>query len=137
MQLGDSGEPGGDGETLFQSAGGLFAAISELLSDGLRLATLEARLAVLSLAAILALAIGGAVLLVTAWLLLVAAGSMWLMQHGFSWELTLFGGALINGVLGVIMLAMIARFGRNLFFNATRRQLLSWLKQHKDSSDVR
>ncbi len=102
---------------------GLVRSLAGVLGAALHLAALETRLAGLSLAAMLALAVAGALLLATAWLLTVAAVAVFLVRLGLAWELALLLAAGLNVALALPMITAIRRLSRNLLFSATRGQL--------------
>lgn len=108
---------------LAEELSGVFAGARGLLSNLLDLFTLEARHAGLTLAAMLACAAVGAILVATAWLGAVAAVALWAIRLGMSWEAAfgLLAGA--NLVLAGALFWWCARVSRDLLFSATRRQL--------------
>lgn len=111
-------------ESLIEAGSALWSVISDLIGDTVRLAALETRLAGLSLSAMLALAVAGGLLLITAWLLLAAALAVWLTRWGLAWESALIGVAILNVLLCVPVFWLIGRLSRNLLFAATRRHLV-------------
>jgi hypothetical protein len=104
-------------------AGSLFRQSRAVSSDFVLLAVLDARSAAVRFAWMLALGVAGAILLVTAWLALVAGGIVWMLGSGASWITAL----LVAAVLNVVMAAVLAYRMRSLFseppFAATIRQL--------------
>jgi len=104
-------------------AGGLLRKSRVLSSDYLLLAVLDARAAAVKFAWMLGSGVVAGILVVTAWLALVAGGIVWMLGEGASWPLALGIAAVINlvaaGALGLWM--------RGLFdeppFAATLRQL--------------
>lgn len=104
-------------------AGGLLRRSRMLSSDYLQLAVLDARSAAIRFAWMLCSGVVVAILLVTAWLALVAGGIVWMLGTGASWVLALVIAAGIN-LVGAVVLAL---WMRGLFseppFAATLRQL--------------
>jgi hypothetical protein len=104
-------------------ASGLMRQSRALSSDYLLLAVLDARSAAVRFAWLLCSGVVAAILLVTAWLALVAAGIVWLLGTGASWVMALGIAAGVN-VVGAVFLAL---WMKGLFreppFAATLRQL--------------
>lgn len=101
----------------------LLQTISEIVQDTCRLAKLEARLASQSLLLIVGLGIGIVFLLLTAWLLGLAAWAAWLVSNGWHWVNALLVMVLLNFLLALCLVALILKYKQNLAFQATRRQL--------------
>lgn len=89
----------------------------------LETAALESRLAGFTLAFIAGLALAAAVLGLSVWGLLVAAGVRGLMGLGLGTGAALLVAAGVNALLAVALVAVIPRLGRRLTFRATRRAL--------------
>ena len=104
-------------------AGSLLRQSRAVSSDYLLLAVLDARSAAVRFAWMLCSGVVAAILLVTAWLALVAAGIVWMLGSGASWITALAVAAAIN----VVGAALIAFRMRHIFadppFAATLRQL--------------
>lgn len=104
-------------------AGGLLRRSRALSSDYMLLAVLDARSAAIKFAWMLASGVVAAILIVTAWLALVAGGIVWLLGTGASWIMALSVAALLNLIgAGAIALWMRGLFGEPPFA-ATLRQL--------------
>ena len=104
-------------------AGGLLRRSRALSSDYLLLAVLDARSAAIKFAWMLASGLVAAILIVTAWLALVAGGIIWMLGTGTSWIMALGVAAVLNLVAaGAIALWMRGLFGEAPFA-ATLRQL--------------
>jgi hypothetical protein len=124
---GGPGEPrlyrGQKGSRIGRLAGSLLQQSRTLSSDYLQLAVLDARSAAVRFAWMLCYGMVAAILLVTAWLALVAAGIVWMLGTGASWVTALAVAAGLNVVIG----ALLALRMRNMFseppFAATLRQL--------------
>lgn len=103
--------------------GQLLAEARSLVSDYAELAVLDARRAAIRLAWLLAAVLVGAVLLVTTWMALVAAGVMAMMGQGASWITALVVAAVLNVIgaaaLGWWMFALL----KEMPFTALLRQL--------------
>ncbi len=104
-------------------ASGLVRQSRALSADYLLLAVLDARGAAVRFAWLLCSGVVAAILVVTAWLALVAAGIVWLLGSGASWVTALGIAAGVN-VVGAVALAL---WMKGLFreppFAATLRQL--------------
>jgi hypothetical protein len=104
-------------------AGSLLRQSRALSSDYLLLAVLDARSAAVRFAWMLCSGVVAAILLVTAWLALVAAGIVWMLGTGASWVMALAVAAGLN----IVFAALVAFKIRNMFaeppFAATLRQL--------------
>jgi hypothetical protein len=105
------------------TAGGLIRAIIDFVKESLTLLALEGRLAILSLIVMLAAGIFAAVLLVSVWLLLLAALAVVLVRSGWPWEVVLLSIAAANAILAFICGLTIRWLSRNLLFTATLRNL--------------
>ena len=112
-----------NGTGLFGNVQALWEDLRGLLHDHLQLAALEAQRAGKSLVNMLIYGIAAAILFVTAWLGLMAAGVLWLIGLGLNSSLALLVAVGIN-VAGVVLLAlMIMRASKYLGFPATVRRL--------------
>ncbi len=104
-------------------AGNMLRQSRALSSDYLLLAVLDARSAAVRFAWLLCSGVMAAILLVTAWLAIVAGGIVWLLGSGASWVTALLAAAGVN-VVGAVA---IGAWMRGLFteppFAATLRQL--------------
>ena len=111
------------GPGLGRVIGGLLAEARSLVADYAELAVLDARRAAIRLAWLLGAVLVGAVLIVTTWMALVAAGVVVMLGHGASWASALAIAAVLNlvgaGALGWWMLGLI----KELPFTALLRQL--------------
>lgn len=103
--------------------GPLLSEARSLVSDYAELAVLDARRAAIRLAWLLGAVLVAAVLLVTTWMALVAAGVVFMLGQGASWVSALVVAAVLNvvgaGALGWWTLALI----KELPFTALLRQL--------------
>lgn len=102
---------------------GVFAGARGLLSNILDLFTLEARRAGLTLVLMLACGAIGAILVVAAWLGLMAALALWAVAHGISWEAAVAAVAVANLAVAGALFWLCAQVSHDLLFSATRRQL--------------
>jgi uncharacterized membrane protein YqjE len=108
---------------ILEELSGAFASARGLLSSILDLFTLEARRAGLTLVLMLACGAIGAILVVAAWLGLMAALALWAIALGFSWQAALAAVAIANLAVAGALFWLCAWVSRNLLFQATRRQL--------------
>ena len=111
------------GRGIIEELSGAFASARWLLSSLLDLFTLEARRAGLTLVLMLACGAIGAILVVAAWLGLMAALALWAVALGFSWQAVLAAAGIANLAVAGALFWLCAWVSRNLLFPATRRQL--------------
>jgi hypothetical protein len=108
---------------LGELVGRLLAEARSLVADYTELAVLDARRAAIRLAWLLGAVLVAAVLIVTTWMALVAAGVVLLLGAGTPWPLALVVAAVLNlvgaGALGWWMLTLI----KEMPFTALLRQL--------------
>ncbi|MGQ0545890.1 MAG: phage holin family protein [Betaproteobacteria bacterium] len=103
--------------------GRLLGESRQLFSDYALLAALDARRAAIRLALLLGAVLIAAVLVVTAWMALVAGGIVYLLGQGASWITALAVAALIN-LAGAAALALwVRRLVVEVPFTALVRQL--------------
>ena len=111
--------PPGLGELI----GRLLAEARSLVTDYAELAVLDARRAAIRLAWLLGAVLVAAVLIVTTWMALVAAGVVFMLGKGTPWPLALVVAAVFNlvgaGALGWWMLSLI----KEMPFTTLLRQL--------------
>ncbi|WP_167856045.1 phage holin family protein [Natronospirillum operosum] len=95
----------------------------ELAQDHLQLATLEARLSVITLLRMAVVSMATALVLASAWGALVGAAALWLIGMGLApvWAMLLLAGA--NLLLAVLGWLWIRRMSRWLGWPATQRAL--------------
>lgn len=99
------------------------------------LISMEGRLAALSLFAMQILALVGAGLLLSSWLLLSAALAVWLVaSFGVSLGLMLTLLAIANALILIPVILLIRRLSRNLLFVNSRHHFLS--KREKGGADA-
>jgi hypothetical protein len=110
-------------EGFFEQLSGVFASARGLLSNVLDLFTHEARRAGLTLVLMLACGAIGAILVVAAWLGLMAALALWAVSLGIGWEAALAAVAIGNLALAGVLFWLCVWVSRNLLFPATRRQV--------------
>ncbi len=133
---GDQPDPASNRDSLTESVDALWQALRSALDQALELVALEARLAALSLAGIVALGVFVGASLVATWLLLAAAAAFWLVGHtAFGWVSALLLVVLLT--LGLIVLACLAIqfLSINLEFRLTRRRLTSEASEEQDASN--
>ncbi|HUQ76963.1 MAG TPA: phage holin family protein [Burkholderiales bacterium] len=103
--------------------GRLVGETRQLVADYAELTILDARRAAIRLAWILGSVLVAAVLIVTSWMGLVAAGIVFAWGHGASWPIALAIAALINiGAAGALAWFML-KLAKELPFTALLRQL--------------
>ena len=92
----DGVQPRPRAPTLGEVVGRLLGETRSLVADYAELAVLDARRAAIRLAWLLGAVLIAAVLVVTAWMALVAGGIVYLLGQGASWITALLVAALIN-----------------------------------------
>jgi len=109
--------------SLGEAVGQLLGETRQLVADYAELTVLDARRAAIRLAWILGAVLVAAVLIVTAWVVLIASGIVWAWGHGASWPTALAVAAVLNliaaGLLGWFML----KLAKEMPFTALLRQL--------------
>ena len=101
----------------------LLSETRALFSDYAQLAVLDARRAAIRLAWILGAVLIAAVLIVTAWMGLVASGIVFAWGHGASWPVALAVAAVLNLVAAGALGWFTLRLAKELPFTALLRQL--------------
>jgi len=104
-------------------AGGLLRQSRALSADYLQLAVLDARSAAVRFAWLLCSGVVVAILIVTAWLALVASGIVWVLGTGASWFAALGIAAALNVIGAIALLLRMRGLFREPPFAATLRQL--------------
>jgi len=107
---------------LVASALAVLRDIRNLASDHLELIALEAQRASLGLVKILCAAIIVSILVVTAWIAVIAGAIVWATSAGISWPWALLVAALANLVVGAVIVFWIRGQVPELMFSATLRQ---------------
>lgn len=110
---------------LWQSVTGVTEALLDRAGGLVRIIALESRLAGLSLAYMLLLAVLSAVLMASVWLLFNAAIVIWLAGSGWS----ILNAVLLLGISNlaalVVAILVLRRFSNNLLFTGSRTQLFT------------
>ena len=109
--------------SLTSRAVALLRDVGELASDHLELATLEAQRAAIVFTKILCGAVVISILVVSAWLALMAGGIVWATGEGVSWIGALVLAAGLNLLLAAAIAFWIRSHTGELLFSATLRQL--------------
>lgn len=102
---------------------GLLARARRLAADFAMLAVLDARYSARRAIEILGVVVVTSVLLVTAWLALIVAVTVWLLGSGASWPAALVVAALLNIAAAAAAAFWLKRRLHELPFAATLRQL--------------
>lgn len=108
---------------LLDTARALLQQVLGLVHDQLQLAALETRLAGQSLVAIVAAGVMVALLVVSAWLGLMAAATAGLVGTGFPIGLAILMGVGVNLALTVLLFVFIRYKSRHLLWSASLRSL--------------
>lgn len=109
--------------TLAQRAGLLLRDVRDLACDHLELAALDAQRAAIGLTKMLSAAVVIAILVVSAWLALVAGGIVWATTSGVGWAAALAIASALNLVLAAIVAYWVRHQTQELLFAASLRQL--------------
>lgn len=122
-----------DGAGLLDGARVLWRELLGIAHDSLHLAALETKLAAQSLVTMIAAGVMVAVLLVSAWLGLVAAAILALIGGGIGVSIALLLGVSINLVVALLLCTVIHRKSRHLRWAATVRSLRPLPKTQPDT----
>ncbi|MCC7326159.1 MAG: phage holin family protein [Burkholderiales bacterium] len=109
--------------TLVQRIRALAGTIRHLALDHVELAALEAQVAARRLGVLLSVAVMVSILVVSAWLALVAGAIVWATAAGVNWPVALALAALANLVAAGALAIWIRRQPAEPLFSATLRQL--------------
>ena len=104
-------------------AGRLVSDARQRGSDFAQLAVLDARRAGVRLAMLLSAGVLIAILVITAWMGLVAAGIVWMFDQGVSWPLAIAAAAAINIAAAAVLAWWARHLVSELPFTALLRQL--------------
>jgi uncharacterized membrane protein YqjE len=110
---------------LLENAQALWHDLRGLAHDHLQLAALETQRAGKSLVNMVVYAVAAAMLLVSAWLGLMAAGVLWLIDRGLNASVALLLVVVLNIAAAFVLFTMIRRSSQQLRFPATVRSLKS------------
>jgi hypothetical protein len=128
------------GDDLYREKGGasdLLHALGAFIKESLTLLALEGRLAIVSAIVMVAAGVFAAVLLVSAWLLLLAALAVALVSYGWPWTGVLVCLAAANAIVALVCWFLIRHLSRNLLFTATLRNLRFKNTQSPDHAQTR
>jgi uncharacterized membrane protein YqjE len=126
------GDPAGGSGTL-EDARSLWHELHGLAHDRFRLATLETQRAGESLVAIVAAGVILAILLGGAWLGLLAAAVLGLVEHGVAASIAILLAVAFNVLAALILCGVIRSKSRDLQFPATLRSLQPMPPGHQDA----
>jgi hypothetical protein len=101
----------------------LLRDVRDLACDHLELATLEAQRALSGLTKVLTAAVVVSILVVSAWLALVAGGIVWATTSGVGWTAALGIASILNLVLAAALVFWIRHQTEEFVFAASMRQL--------------
>ena len=130
----DTGESAGP--TLVQRAGTLLRDVRDLACDHLELAALDAQRAAIGLTKMLSAAVVVAILVVSAWLALVAGGIVWATTSGVGWAAALAIASALNLVLAAIVAYWVRHQTQELLFAASLRQLRQTVQTVSDPQEA-
>lgn len=117
---------------VLEDAQSLWKELRELSHDRFRLAALETQRAGDSLVAMIMAGVMVAVLLIGAWLGLLAAAVLWLVEHGVVASSAILLAVVSNLLLSLILCGVIRRKSRYLQFPATLRNLRARPPERRD-----
>jgi Putative Actinobacterial Holin-X, holin superfamily III len=109
--------------SLAERAGTLMRDVRDVMCDHLELAALEAQRAGIGLAKLLSAAVVVAILVVSAWLALVAGGIVWATSAGVGWSAALIVASGLNVVLAGLVALWMRSQTQEVLFAASLRQL--------------
>jgi hypothetical protein len=109
--------------SLGEVVGRLLGETRQLVADYAELTVLDARRAAIRLAWILGCVLVSAVLVVTAWVVLIASGVVWVWGHGASWPTALAVAAVLNLIAAGLLGGFMLKLAKELPFTALLRQL--------------
>ena len=109
--------------SLGQLVGRLLGETRQLVADYAELTILDARRAAIRLAWILGSVLIAAVLIITSWMGLVAAGIVFAWGQGASWPIALGIACLLNLVAAAALAGFTFKLAKELPFTALLRQL--------------
>lgn len=120
---------------LLDTARALLQQVLGLVHDQLQLAALETRLAGQSLVVMVAAGVMAAVLLVSAWLGLIAAATAGLVGGGFPIGVAILLGVGVNLALTLLLCVFIRYKSRHLLWSASLRSLQPAATAQADAGD--
>jgi uncharacterized membrane protein YqjE len=109
--------------SLGEAVGRLLGEGRQLVADYAELTVLDARRAAIRLAWILGCVLVAAVLIVTAWVVLIASGIVWAWGQGASWPTALAVAAVLNIIAAGLLSWFMLKLAKELPFTALLRQL--------------
>lgn len=132
LENGGSAQTAADGAGTPEEAQSLWHELRGLVHDRFRLAALEARQAGESLVAMVAAGVLLAILLGGAWLGLLAAAVLGLVEHGVAASVALLLAVAFNALAAFILCGVIRGQSRHLQFPSTLRSLNPSPPSHRD-----
>jgi len=108
---------------VLEELSGVVNAVRDTVSGAFELLTLEARRAGITLAFMIGLGLGAAILAVTAWLGLVAALVLWAISLGLGPIVAVLMATLLSLVGGAAAAYACIRMSKALLFPSSRRQI--------------
>lgn len=130
----ESGHAQPDTAGLSKQALRIAATVRSLAGDLAELLALEARLAGVSLVAMLVLGMAAGMLLVAGWLLVQLGVAWWLREAGVAVGHSLLALGAVNVAIGWCCWLLVRRRGRHLTFASTRAALAR-LREHEPADE--
>ncbi|MEO8441968.1 MAG: hypothetical protein ABI547_05735, partial [Betaproteobacteria bacterium] len=119
----DPAAPPPQGARLSDAINAVYASVRQTAADFFELFTLEMHRAGVTFMWMLAWSTVGVLLMVTAWLGLMAGLALWLISLGMSPAAVVIGIAMASLLGGVLIFSSCMRASSDLLLSATRRQL--------------
>ena len=123
LRAADAGRVSARPESVSELLGGLWRSMIAEIGGTAELLATESRLAAMSIAAMLGLAVASVAFVLATWLGLAAALSLWLVGLGLAPAAVLLGVAAANLLLACLAWLAIRALSRNLLFRRTRDRL--------------
>ena len=112
-------------QSLYNIVNTIIGAYFKVISDTFKVVKLEAILAKNSFIKIVILAMFAGTILFSTWLSLLGLLLLYLIKLNFSWLLAVSAVILLNVIILFIIVIIILQLKKNLYFSATRRQIVN------------
>ena len=112
-----------EGPSISDNLTAVYASARQAFADFVELVTLELHRAGITFMWMLAWSTFAVLLVVTAWLGLMAGLALWIISHGYAAAGVVLGIALANLIGGAAIMLWCVKSGKDMLLPATRRQL--------------
>ena len=119
----DAAQRAAQGTSIADNLSAVYASARQAFADFVELVTLELHRAGITFMWMLAWSTFAVLLVVTAWLGLMAGLALWIISHGYAAAGVVLGIALANLIGGAAIMMWCVKSGKDLLLPATRRQL--------------